>query len=169
VASFKRYAVAAIVILFAVPAPAVAACGPGKTPTYADIQSVSYGRTGCFGRCAAYDVLFDDYEHCYYVGELYVAMPGTYEDACTSAVLKRAVAALRLHDFYGLNYDSRVLVLDVPHFIISVKRCGVTTKLDWPLFEDRNDIESLMDALDKITESIPWRKTSDSTAPDWIQ
>jgi len=100
-------------------------------------------------------------------------MPGTYEDHCSQAVLKRAVAALRLYGFYGMNYDSRIVVTDVPHYVISVERCGVTTKLDWPaaLPPDyyRKDIASLMNALGKITKSIPWRKTSDSTEPEWIQ
>jgi hypothetical protein len=48
-------------------------------------------------------------------------------------------------------------------------RCGVTTKLDWPVYQPRPDIESLLDALDKITRGIPWKKKSDATEPTWIQ
>lgn len=168
-ALFRTIAFAASAAVMAGTAvPAYAACGPGKIPTYADIQSVSYARTGCGGRCPTYKVFFTDYRDCWYVGELYVSMPGTYEDHCAATILKRAVAALRLHDFYALNYDSRVLVTDVEHVIVSAKRCGVTTTLDWPAYEDRQDIKLLLYALDKITMSMPWKKTSDDTEPTWI-
>jgi hypothetical protein len=149
--------------------PAYAACRPGKTPTYADIQSVSYERTGCRGRCPAYAVLFTGYSDCEYVGELYVSMPGTYANACAGATLNRAVAALRSHGFFALNYNSRIPVTDVPHYIVSAMRCGVTTTLDWPAYEDRRDIEALLDALDIITTGIRWSKRSDDTKPKWIQ
>jgi hypothetical protein len=48
-------------------------------------------------------------------------------------------------------------------------RCGVTTTLDWPAYEDRRDIEALLDALDIITTGIRWSKRSDDTKPKWIQ
>jgi hypothetical protein len=167
--SFRALAFAVAAISAATAVPADAACGPGKTPTYADIQSVSYARTGCFGRCPAYEVLFTDYRFCEYVGELYVSKPGTYEDDCSHAILERVITALRLHDFYALNYDSRVLVMDAPHDVVSAMRCGVTTKLDWPAYQERQDIELLLDALDKITTRIPWEKKSDKTEPTWIR
>lgn len=166
----NRRLVAAIGFLLTISsAPVLAECGPGKTPTYADVQSVSYGRTACFGRCPSYEVLFTYYNDCEYVGELYVAMPGTYESDCSPDVLRRAVAALNVHKFYTLNYDSHVVVTDVSHYFVSVKRCGVTTKLDWPAYNERKDIESLLSALDKITRRIPWQKKSDATVPTWIQ
>jgi hypothetical protein len=62
-----------------------------------------------------------------------------------------------------LDYDSSILALDVPHYIVAAERCGVTTKLDWPAFESRRDIESLFDSLDALTQHIHWHKISDST------
>ncbi len=78
--------------------------------------------------------------------------------------------ALQSHDFYHLNYDSSVLVLDAPHYIVAAERCGVTTKLDWPAYENRRDIKSLLDGLDAVTKGISWHKISDSTEPinQWL-
>jgi hypothetical protein len=63
-----------------------------------------------------------------------------------------------------------MLVLDAPHYIVAAESCGVTTKLDWPAFQDRRDIQSLFDSLDVITKSIRWHKISSSTAPieQWL-
>jgi hypothetical protein len=72
---------------------------------------------------------------------------------------------LQRHEFYRLNYDSSVLVTDVPHYIVAAERCGVTTKLDWPAFQNRKDIESLFDGLDAVTERIRWHKISNSAEP----
>ena len=62
-----------------------------------------------------------------------------------------------------------MIITDVPHYVVSVMRCGVTTNLDWPVHGDRKEIESLFDGLDKITKSIPWQKKSDATEPTWTQ
>lgn len=63
-----------------------------------------------------------------------------------------------------------VEVLDAPHYIVAAERCGVTTKLDWPAYENRRDIESLFDGLDAITAGIHWHKISKSAAPmeQWL-
>ena len=100
---------------------------------------------------------------CYYVGYKYVSMLGRYAQACTSGILKRTVGVLQRHDFYHLNYDSSINVLDAPHYIVAAERCGVTTKLDWPAFQNRKDIESMFDSLDAVTKSIRWHKISSST------
>ncbi len=142
--------------------PAQAACGQGKVPTYGDIDAIRYERTNCFGKCPDYQVLFASRNECYYVGTQYVPKHGTYEAVCSPAVVKRAIAVLERQEFYSLNYDSSILVLDAPHYIISVERCGVTTKLDWPWREDRKDIESLFSELDVITDDIRWHKVSNS-------
>jgi Domain of unknown function (DUF6438) len=138
-----------------------AACGRGA-PVYNDIDAVRFERTNCFGNCPAYQVLLTKDGDCYYVGMRNVKKVGTYKGTCSRGTLMRAIVALRSHDFYTLNYDSAVLVLDAPHYIVSVERCGVTTILDWPAHEPRKDIRALLDDLDQISESIRWQKISDS-------
>lgn len=163
----SRLCVALVVpMLFAISiAPAVGACGQGKTPTYSDIYAIRYERTNCFGKCASYEVLFTNNLDCYYVGYEYVAKRGTYKSVCTAGVLKRASAVLEAHDFFALNYNSSVLVTDLPHYVVAVERCGVTTMLNWPARGDRKDIESLFDGLDKITAEVGWQKASNSAEP----
>jgi hypothetical protein len=150
---------------------ALAACGPGKVATYSDIEAVWYERTNCFGTCPGYQVAFGKDGDCYYVGYKYVSMLGRFAQTCTLGVLKRAVRVLRSHDFYHLNYDSSILVLDAPHYIVAAERCGVTTKLDWPAFQNRKDIKSMFDSLDVITKSVRWHKISNSTESmdQWLQ
>jgi Domain of unknown function (DUF6438) len=145
--------------------PGPAACGPGKVATYSDVQAVWYERTGCFGRCPGYQVVFSKYGDCYYIGFEYVLRLGRYAQTCSSNILKQATQVLQRHEFYRLNYDSSILVTDVPHYIVAAERCGVTTKLDWPAFQDRKDIESLFDGLDAVTEHIRWHKISNSAEP----
>lgn len=138
-----------------------AACGPGKVPSYSDISGLRYARTDCFGKCPSYEVLIWELG-LYYVGRTYVDRPGTYE-APVGDTLLRARALLEAHHFFSLNYDDRRLITDVPHYIVAVVRCGVTTKLDWPEFGDRPDIESLFNAFDALVKNVKWHKTSDST------
>jgi hypothetical protein len=142
--------------------PANGACGQGKTPSYLNIDEIRYARTGCFGKCPNYEVLFANSGECYYVGRENVPKHGTYDAACTATTLKDAIAMLERHQFYNLNYDPSIIVTDAPHYIISVERCGVTTTLDWQLHvrEDRNDIKALFDGLDLITDRVRWHKVS---------
>jgi len=145
--------------LFAANAPAIASCGAGKTPTYDDIQAVQYARTECFGKCPSYKVEFST-SGSYYVGGLRAPRHGNYAAPYDSSVLEHAVDVVRRHDFFSINYDSSILVSDVPHLIVVVSRCGVTTKLDWPSYQHRQDIEGLMKDLDAITDGIRWQKSN---------
>jgi hypothetical protein len=119
-------------------------------------------RTGCFGRCPSYEVLIWPYAALTYVGRGYVSKTGTYE-ASIGKMLQRAISVLSNHHFYQLNYDDSRRITDVPHYVVAVVRCGVTTTLDWPDFGDRPDIASLFDAMDGIVNGVKWHKTSDET------
>jgi hypothetical protein len=145
---------------------AEARCGRGQLPNYGDVDAVRYERSNCFGgKCPNYSVLFTKEGQCYYVGTANVGMIGTYRGACTSLTFNSVKSALRGYGFYDLNFDSGVLVLDAPHYLISVDRCGVTTRLDWPAYEDRKDILALLKRLDVITNNVPWRKTGNGLQP----
>jgi hypothetical protein len=139
-----------------------AACGQHKLPSYGDIDAIRYEVTNCFGKCPSYQVLFTKEGDCYYVGMRYVSDIGTYAGACSAAALKRAIAVLKRYDFYKLNYDSAILVLDAPHYIVSAERCGVTTIFDWPAYENRMDIISLLHGLDRVKDEVRWHKISSS-------
>jgi hypothetical protein len=144
------------------PSVASASCVRGS-PTYSDIDAVRFERTNCFGgKCPTYEVVLTKEEGCYYVGMHNVDKIGTYKGACVGSTMLRTIAALRTHAFYTLHYDSEVLALDVPHYIVSVERCGVTTILDWPAYEGRKDIMGLLDNLDRVADSVRWHKISDS-------
>jgi hypothetical protein len=98
-------------------------------------------------------------------------MTGTYEaetptnDEFTRRAipksLRLAISALERHAFFTLSVTPQ-LVTDVPHLIISVERCDVTTKLDIPDFGQRRDIEELFKELDAVADRVHWKKTSDS-------
>lgn len=155
-----------LLALLATIASAQAACGKGAVPTYADIDAIRFAHTNCFGKCGSYDVTLSR-DGFHYVGGPYAPRRGTYEANFIPSIYKRAVNALRLHDFFSLNYDSSVLVTDAPHLIVSAQRCGVTTKLDWPQYTRREDIESLFEDLQRITGGIRWHKIgTDENAPN---
>lgn len=160
---FVNSLIAVLIAASVTPQISLAACGRGLTPTYRDIEAIRYERTNCFGECPSYEVLFTRDLGCYYVGSKYTSKLGTYKSNCSYTVLKGAIAVLDSHAFYALNYDSSVLVLDAPHYILSVVRCGVTTKLDWPAHDNRQDIESIFARLDAIANRLTWHKVSDST------
>ena len=156
-----RLSAVGLAILIGCTGYAYAACGPGKVRTYRDISGVRYVRTGCFGTCPSYEV-FIWRLGLYYVGRLYVQKTGTYE-AAVGNLLVRARELLKAHHFYDLNDSESYDVTDVPNFILAVNRCRVTTKLDWPDYEERPDITSLFDDLDALVQNVKWHKTSDST------
>lgn len=139
---------------------AMAACGQGAVPKYGDINAIEFERANCFGSCQSYQVLITNEQQCYYIGIRNVSKLGSFQGACSPAILKRAIAVLERNDFYNLNYDSSTLVLDAPHYVISAERCGVTTKLDWPVHGIRKDIETLLMELDTITDTINWHRVS---------
>ena len=112
-----------------------------------------------FGTCPDYEVLFSNHG-LYYVGRAYTSKRGTYEATDTRA-LRRAIAVLQQLEFFKLSVQPS-LIMDAPHFIVAAQRCGVSTKLDWPFFGSRPDIEALFDKLDGITNSLTWRKSSTS-------
>jgi hypothetical protein len=122
------------------------------------------------GKCPDYEVLFSNLG-LYYVGRRWVQMTGTYEaetptnDEFTRGAipksLRLAISALERHAFFNLSVTPQ-LVTDVPHLIISVERCDVTTKLDIPDFGQRRDIEELFKELDAVADRVHWKKTSDS-------
>ncbi len=149
-----------------------ASCGIGKHPSYSDIRAIRYARTSCFGKCPDYEVLFSDLG-LYYAGRRWVKMTGTYEAehptdeqfrrGVLPASFRLAVRLLERYDFFDLSVEP-VLVTDVPHYIIAVERCNVTTKLDMPSYPERRDVEGLFDALDVIKDQVHWTKTSDTDA-----
>jgi hypothetical protein len=134
-----------------------AACGLNQSPTYRDISVVRYGRTACFGKCSSYKVQFQASGECLYVGFKNVKMLGTYTAPCSQDVFERVISILKKNEFYALNFDSSVFVLDVPDYIVSARRCGVTMTLDWPAAGQRNDIIRLLKDLDDITGSLRWK------------
>ena len=138
---------------------AFAACGQHKVPTYDDVTAIRYARTACFGHCPNYEVLFTQQGY-YYVGRGDVAKHGTYEAPLGDA-FSRARRALAAHEFYKLNARESN-VMDVPHLVITVERCSVTTRLNWPQLDARADITALFDALDAIVARGAWKKTRDS-------
>lgn len=159
-----------LTMLLACTSPAYASCGFGKQPGYSDIWAVRYARTSCFGKCPDYEVLFSNLG-LYYVGRRWVQMTGTYEaetptnDEFTRGAipksLRLAIGVLERHTFFTLSVKPQ-LVTDVPHLIIAVERCDVTTKLDIPDFGQRRDIAELFKELDAVAEGVHWKKTSDS-------
>ena len=108
--------------------PAVA-CGIGQVPKYSDISAVRYEKTACYGVCPNYEVLFSN-RGLFYVGRSNVAKHGTYESSDIRKFAE-AVSLLSRLDFFAFRIKP-VLITDVPHYIVAVERCGVTTKLDWP-------------------------------------
>jgi hypothetical protein len=158
-------AVLAFIVGWYMRVPSLADCGAGKTPSAADIEAIRFERTNCFGKCPTYEVLFTRDSGCYYVGFQYVEKIGTYGNSCTRSDFKRVVEVVSGHKFFELNYDTRVIVTDVPHYVASVERCGVTTTLNWRPYGERRDIDSLFDAFDAVTNRLRWKKLSDKPTP----
>ena len=138
---------------------AFASCGPNATRTYGDITAIRYARTACFGHCPNYEVLVSQ-QGFYYVGKSDVSKHGTYK-APLGNTLARVRKTLEAHRFFKLVVP-HIAVMDVPHLILSVERCGLATRLDFPQLDEREGVTRLFDALDAIVAHAAWRKTSDS-------
>ncbi|MBV9271506.1 MAG: hypothetical protein JO165_10445 [Candidatus Eremiobacteraeota bacterium] len=139
-------------------ANARADCTIGKTMQYSDIEAIRYVRSACYGTCTNYEVLYSRLGN-YYVGRDHVKKLGTYQ-GIDSAPLKDATALLRQQRFFEFHFEP-IMVTDVPHYIVAVQRCGVTTKLDWPAYSRNPKIERLFDSLDNITNRVDWHKRAD--------
>ena len=141
-------------------APAFAACGNGQTPGYGDVSVVRYEKTVCFGVCPSYEVSFSP-RVLTYEGRANVTKMGRYESSET-AKFSDIIALLAKFDFYSFKIKP-VFVTDVPHYIISVERCGATKTLDWPALvypavSGSHDIRALFNGLDRITDGVRWQK-----------
>ena len=140
-------------------APALAACGSGQTPGYGDISSVRYEKTACYGVCPSFEVSFSR-AGLTYTGRDNVARIGNYTSSETGK-FDDVVALLSRLQFYSFKVKP-VFVTDVPHYIISVERCGVNTSLDWRAMvytgASGGDFGALFNGLDRITNSVVWRK-----------
>jgi hypothetical protein len=147
----------ALVLVFALPAHA--SCGLGKTPRYSDIQLIRFERKNCLGGCVNFEVelSLDGFHYRVNTG---TTNEREYSSPFARKIFDRSVTTLKNHAFYLMNYDSSVLAFDTPHLILSAERCGVTTTLDWPLYEHRQDIEGLFNALSTIRDDVDWRKTA---------
>lgn len=149
--------------------PARAKCGLGQHPAYDDITAVRYVRTPCRGKCPVYEVLFSGFG-LYFVGRSDVNRHGTYVAELPGRLdypewnpdgLRLAVRVLQKHDFFSLSVRASI-VTDVPHLIVAVDRCRVSTKLDLATYGQRPDIDRLFDDLDDVTDKVRWRKQNDS-------
>jgi hypothetical protein len=136
-----------------------AACGVSRTPSYSDIQAIRYVEVSDNPRYN-HEVIFSELG-LYYVGRSRIQMYGTYE-AHVSNIFERTKRLLQSHNFFALTVSPHLFVTDTVHWGIAVQRCGVTTKLDWPLALQRPDLSSLFDGLDAIVARTAWHKTSDS-------
>jgi hypothetical protein len=163
-----RVAIISLAISLELIAPVAASCGLGKQPSYSDISAVRYKHTACRGGCAEFEVLFSTFG-LYYVGRAHVQMRGTYQVGVPARydpswkpeALRLATAALEKAQFYRLSVRPSIIT-DVPHLIISVERCRVTTILDFANYGQRPDIEKVADELDEVVTRIPWQKVSNT-------
>jgi hypothetical protein len=160
--------VTALFLLTLAPLATYAACGEGKTPTYSDITSVGYEHAG------SYQVLFllmDRFGRdstCEYIGTGSGTRHGTYSGGCSRSVFNQVVRFLAESKFYAINLDTgRLIVTDAAPVLIAVKRCGVTTQLDWSNESYSVGIAKLATKINEIIETIQWTKTSDSTESSW--
>jgi hypothetical protein len=160
----------ALFVLTLAPLETYAACGEGKIPTYSDIAAVGYEHAG------SYQVLFllmgpsGRDVTCKYVEEASGPKHGTYSGGCPRSVFNQVVKSLAETKFYSINLDTRPpIVTDSLPVFIAVRRCGVTTQLDWINSGDNGAaIASIATRLNEIIETIQWKKSSKSTERSWI-
>jgi hypothetical protein len=124
--------------VLALPLQATATCGTGHPPSYADISAVMFERRGCGGfpktqpskdlRCSLYWVFitkWDTDDDATYSQFNFPGQTGTYKISLTLSDVR---ALLREHDFFNLNPED-ASVTDIRQSVLSVKRCGVVTRV----------------------------------------
>jgi hypothetical protein len=123
--------------------PALAICKDGVAPDYNDISAVMFERRGdgCLGAAPSWlrDQKVTDFKcsnfwlfaglspKALYTQYNLSGSQGTYNVAIT---LKQMVAVLRKHNFFMLSgLDEGTVVSDVRETVLTVRRCGVVTRL----------------------------------------
>lgn len=122
----------------ALPLPAMATCGTGQPPSYADISAVMFERRGCGGfpktrpskdlGCSQYWVFvttWDTDDDATYSQFDFPGKTGTYKLGVT---LSDARALLQQHDFFNLNPED-ASATDIRQSVLTVKRCGVVMRI----------------------------------------
>lgn len=148
-------------------APALGACVSGKPATYSDINAVMFQRTagGWVNpanpplKGSAYWVFFWNIEP----GATYSQFSkrsdrGTYH---LTASLGEAIEILERDHFFTLNPGEH-LVTDVGENVVTVRRCGVVTRLmmfDVPEFDAK--VNKLFSDFDLLVERSSKKKTDD--------
>ncbi len=127
-------------------------------PSFADTTSISFAKTSCFGKCPTSEVVLS-HDGFLYFGDRYAERSGTFSSAFNSKVFDRAIDILRSRNFFRLNFDDKALILDTPHTIVSLTRCGVQTTIDYPGVA-RPDILGLFLQLNAAVEGVQWVKTN---------
>ena len=151
-------------------APALASCDSGKAADYGDIISVMFERRGCGGlhpspknpalECSNYYLFFWNIEP----GATYSQYSkrsdhGTYR---LDTTLEQAVDVLRKDDFFLLNPGEQ-LVTDSRETVVTVKRCGVVTRLMmFPLPEFDARVNKLFADFDSLVEHAKKKQIDDS-------
>jgi hypothetical protein len=151
-------------------APARASCESGKTADYADIVSVMFERRGCGGllppqknpalHCSNYYVFFWNInQEATYSQYSLRSDRGTYHLETT---LEQAVDTLRKDDFFLLNPGEH-LVTDIRESVLTVRRCGVVTRLMmYPLPQFDAKVNKLFADFDSIIEHAKKTKIDDN-------
>jgi hypothetical protein len=113
--------------------PVLAECTNGAPPSYGDISSVMFERSGCGGfvhktgdlKCSGYWVYFGEHFKTTYSQQTKEVGRGAF---VLDATLQEARDVLARHDFFSL-VPPDWLVTDISESIVSIRRCNIVTKL----------------------------------------
>ncbi len=159
-----------IISALSVATPALGACVSGQPASYDDIVAVMFERRGCGGlirpvknpplRCSNYWLFFWNIDQGGTYSQ-YAARSnrGTYR---LDTTLQQAIELLQRDDFFLLNPGEH-LVSDIGETVVTVRRCGVVTRLMmYPLAEFDPKVNALFADFDALVEHAKKEKTNNT-------
>lgn len=160
-------AVLVCVVQFYSPAPALSMCGQGQQLSYSDISNVLFERQGCGGlkraqpkslSCSGYWIYLSS-SGAVYAQWILSGSIGTYKSNVTLSQVEKVLAG---HHFYDLN-PRATYVTDVRQTVLTVKRCGVVTRvMIYPEQAGERETRRLFAAIDALISKSRLTKINSS-------
>jgi hypothetical protein len=104
----------------------VAACA---TQPVSEIGEVTLERTTCFGLCPAYTVTIAPNGAVTYIGGRYTRISGERHARADHAAVVDLHHRILAADFFNLQDEYRTTVSDLPDYIVTVERGGITKRV----------------------------------------
>ncbi len=127
---------------------------------------IELSRSGCYGSCPGYKVTVDENGRVTFTGKSFVSIPGTQHGQITPGQVRTLLDRFRAADFFSLDPEYVAAVTDNPTYRLKLTLGGNTMEVTdyvgaWVGMP--RAVAQLEDAIDQITDSARWVRSSPAT------